>query len=590
MASTTIGKLRAIMTLNGSQYSAESDKLTQKMRRMDNAGEALSRRVRGIGTSMIASAVGFVGLGAAISRSIALGSDMQETVSRFNAVFRDNADEVNSWADQFTKAVGRSKMQTLDSLSSFQSFFVGLGFSSDRSSDLSIKLQQLAVDFASFNNLSDEDALGRFISAMSGSSEVLARYGINTKQAALEQELLAMGITKSWSQVTEQEKAIARLNIIMRSMTDQGAVGDAARTAGSFNNRMKAAKAAAEDMGVAVGSALLPVLTPMLQRIGAIAKAIAKVVEAAPGVVSAGSKFVILGVAMTGAAFAAVKIVGVTSAVVTAIRRIIAALEAGQAVSTGGLSLIKTLAGLAAAGAAMVGVGIAFSELEGDTAAAAEATEQLAKAEFDAAQAGGDMAEAFGAAAVEGQGAAQQIDQLQQRLDKLTMTSRELEIRKLVDAGATEAEMSKARELFEAIDIAERDKQFADKRLERMRDMADAARQVIERTRTPLERFNAEIERLNVLFERELIDPETLARAVADAKKQLEGVGQPESLRGIGALERGTAAAFSAVQESNRQQQQMAELAGIHREAQQINANLEQILGEPAVLIEEVDL
>lgn len=48
-----------------------------------------------------------------------------------------------------------------------------------------------------------------------------------------------MGVRKSWTEVTEQEKALARLNIIARAMGDQGAIGDAVKTAGSFTNQMK---------------------------------------------------------------------------------------------------------------------------------------------------------------------------------------------------------------------------------------------------------------------------------------------------------------------------------------------------------------
>ena len=143
---------------------------------------------------------------------------------------------------------------------------MGLGFSGEAARDLSQTMQSLALDFASFHNLSDDEAIGRFISALSGSSEVLDRFGINIKQAALEQELLAMGVRKSWTEVTEQEKALARLNIIARAMGDQGAIGDAVKTAGSFTNQMKRLRGLLRDTSVSIGQALLPVVTPLVQK------------------------------------------------------------------------------------------------------------------------------------------------------------------------------------------------------------------------------------------------------------------------------------------------------------------------------------
>lgn len=75
-----------------------------------------------------------------------------------------------------------------------------------------------------------------------------------------------MGVRKSWTEVTEQEKALARLNIIARAMGDQGAIGDAVKTAGSFTNQMKRLRGLLRDTSVSIGQALLPVVTPLVQK------------------------------------------------------------------------------------------------------------------------------------------------------------------------------------------------------------------------------------------------------------------------------------------------------------------------------------
>ena len=100
---------------------------------------------------------------------------------------------------------------------------------------------------------------------MSGSSEVLAKYGINTKEAAVSQEALNNG----WdpSALTEQQKAMARLAIIAKTLGEQGAIGDAAKTAGSFANVLKKLRASAIDMGTAIGRQLLPPLTAAAARL-----------------------------------------------------------------------------------------------------------------------------------------------------------------------------------------------------------------------------------------------------------------------------------------------------------------------------------
>lgn len=253
---------------------ADDSRLVRGLRRAQRRLQMFGRSVQDMGVRIFSlTTAAFAPLGAL---TIKAASDAQETLSRFEQVFGDQADAASQFADDLAKSVGRSKYAIRDALSTFQSFFVGLGFEAGNARDLSQTLQRLAIDFASFNNLSDEEAVQRFISALSGSSEVLDRFGINIKQAALEQELLRMGLSKSWTEVTEQEKALARLNVIMRSMTDQGAVGDAVRTSGSFANQMKRLRGQLHDTAVVIGQALLPVITPLVAKAAQLVQRIAE--------------------------------------------------------------------------------------------------------------------------------------------------------------------------------------------------------------------------------------------------------------------------------------------------------------------------
>lgn len=228
------------------------------------------------------SSIGKIGLSisgavaAPFAAAIKLASDAAESTNKFNAVFASQAEAADKFAQEIASTVGRSKTEIQDAMSAFQGFFVGLGFAPEKARALSQQMQALSLDFASFHNLSDQESMERFISALSGSSEVLDKFGINIKQVALQEELLSQGVKKAWTEVTEQEKSVARLNIIMKSMTAQGAVGDAVKTAGSFANQMKALRAKIRDTAIEIGTALLPVATKWLGRTREIANNIAK--------------------------------------------------------------------------------------------------------------------------------------------------------------------------------------------------------------------------------------------------------------------------------------------------------------------------
>ena len=251
---------------------------------------------------------------------------------------------------------------------------------------MSQSLESLALDFASFHNISDPEAMQRFISALSGSSEVLDRFGINIKQAALQQELLNTGVRTSWQQVTEQQKAVARLSVIMRAMTDQGAVGDAVRTAGSFANRMKALKGQIHDTAVEIGNALLPVVTPIVAKLAAagkkvaewiaqnkslivgMAKIVAIVGAAGIGLLALGSALAFAGFALGGIATVATTVVGAFALVKGALLLLISPM--GIVAAVWAVVVVDFLRGTGALTKAMSWLGRVFDVLKSDALAA----------------------------------------------------------------------------------------------------------------------------------------------------------------------------------------------------------------------------
>lgn len=221
------------------------------------------------------TSIGAISLGAGVSimgafvPAVNAASRKQETLNKFAAVFGQHVEQAAKFADDLAASVGRSSTEIKDSMSAFQGFFTGMGASSSEALGLSKTMQQLALDFASFNNISDDEAMQRFISAMSGSSEVLDRFGINIKASALEPELQRMFGT-GVSGATEMQKAMARLEIIQRAMGSQGAIGDAEKTSSSFANQMKRLNAVFNETLVAVGDGVLPVVTKLLVSVNAV--------------------------------------------------------------------------------------------------------------------------------------------------------------------------------------------------------------------------------------------------------------------------------------------------------------------------------
>ncbi len=228
-------------------------------------------------------------------------ADAQETLNKFEQVFGRQARAAGEFADTIAREIGRSRYEVRDSMASIQAFLQGLEFEPERALEMSKTIQQLSLDFASLYNIADADALEKFQSGLAGMSRPLRQYGVNLLDSAVQAEALRVGLPGTASELTEQGKVLARMSIIMRTMTDQGAVGDAVRTAGSFQNRMKALKAELRDTAVAVGNALLPVVTPLLSKLVDAVKAAGQwIARNREAVVAMGKLVAVVGAAGVG--------------------------------------------------------------------------------------------------------------------------------------------------------------------------------------------------------------------------------------------------------------------------------------------------
>lgn len=251
--------------------------------RIDQTGNAqqgisnISTGLTGLGAAAAAASVAAVAAIAAIGiaagkaafefgkEAIEMGADAIEMQSKFDVVFGDLAESSAKWLDQLAKDTGRSKFALREMAASLQDTFVPLGFARDEAAKLSLTMTQLAIDVGSFNNIASEDVMRDFQSAIVGNTETVRKYGIVITQATLDQELLNMGIEGGVASATEQEKALARMNIILRQTSD--AQGDAIRTSDSWANMMVRLTSKADDLKTMIGLSLIPIFQPLAEKI-----------------------------------------------------------------------------------------------------------------------------------------------------------------------------------------------------------------------------------------------------------------------------------------------------------------------------------
>jgi len=259
------------------EIGARDQELRTKLRGAKSRVKALGQSLANVGKAFLAAGAG---IGAALAKPITDAGRFQETLSKFNAVFKDQAPIIRDWAKELADGVGRSEPEILSLLSTLQDTFVPLGFARDKAAELSKTMVKLGIDLGSFNNIADAAVVSSLQSAITGQGEAVRKFGVILNETTLNVALLNMGIEGGVRRATEQQKAMARLAVILSSTSD--AQGDAARTAGSFQNRLKAAGAAAEGLSIAVGSVLLPQITRLVNRMTSLVNILQEFVKDNP--------------------------------------------------------------------------------------------------------------------------------------------------------------------------------------------------------------------------------------------------------------------------------------------------------------------
>lgn len=270
------------------RITADDRGLTQAQGRVRRALGEIGQQMRRV--ALLGSAV-FITAGAG---ALKLASDAEETAAKFDTVFGPAADRTRQRLAAFADEVGRSRFELEEMASRLGALLVPMGFGQQAAGDLSVRLSQLATDLASFNNISEQEALTALFSGLVGEAEPLRRLGVQLSAARVETEAFTSGIARQGEELTEVQKAQARLNIIFADT--QQAQGDAARTSESFTNQMRALRSRVRDTATEFGQNLIPAATEFLQKVNAILPSLASFAAAnAEAIIKVGALTVAIG-------------------------------------------------------------------------------------------------------------------------------------------------------------------------------------------------------------------------------------------------------------------------------------------------------
>lgn len=340
-----------------SQTKTQINQATAELNRMnaelDKLGKtplgALSNRFKEIGKQIQEAGTKIMSVGKGITTAVTLpivaagtafvnaASDFDENLNKVSVAFGHSTRDVYEWSRTATEQFGLSQNAALEAAAQFGDMATSMGLTEEEAAAMSTSLAGLAGDLASFKNMSVDQAMTALNGIFTGESQSLKKLGVVMTQANLEQFAEDAGLV--WKNMSEAEKVQLRYNYVLEKT--RNAQGDYARTSDGTANSIRTMKATLENLSVTLGQQLLPIITPVIQKL-------------TDGITALAEKWKALSPEQQNAILT---IVGIVAAIGPAII-VIGAIVKGVGLLTTALGFVLTPAGLIiAALAALVALG-----------------------------------------------------------------------------------------------------------------------------------------------------------------------------------------------------------------------------------------
>ena len=247
MANKAVGLLTFNFGANLQGFERAMNKAQKKLKKF-------GRNVEQTGKSLT---LGFtLPLGALAVTAVKTASDLEEVQSKFDTVFSSIASSAERAAARFADAFKMSELETKTLLSNTGDLLVGFGFSEEAALKLSLQVNELAVDLASFNNLQGgaAQASEALTKGLLGERESMKTLGIAIKESDLKEFAEQQGFV--WKETDRATRAQLTYELALQQSSK--AVGDRQRTMDSFAGVVRTLKGEFSDVSATIGKILLP--------------------------------------------------------------------------------------------------------------------------------------------------------------------------------------------------------------------------------------------------------------------------------------------------------------------------------------------
>lgn len=242
----------------------------QKLKVVGEKMQAVGQKVSSVGSSLTSHLT--VPIAAAFTAAGKSASDYEENLNKIDVAFGKQSKGVKEWAKTATKQFGLSKVAATEAAAGFGALSKGIGLSEKSAADVSTTLAGLSSDLASYFNTGTDVSAKALEGIFTGESEALKKFGVVMTETNLSKFAADHG--KVWKEASQSEKVMIRYQYVLEKTKD--AQGDYSRTSDGTANSFRTFQAVLQNLATTIGQRLLPIITPIVQKITDIVDSFSK--------------------------------------------------------------------------------------------------------------------------------------------------------------------------------------------------------------------------------------------------------------------------------------------------------------------------
>lgn len=244
------------------KFKAELDKIgNANLKALSEQLKKVGDKMTSVGKTMTTKVTAPIVAGYTVASKYA--SDYEENLNKLDVAFGSNSQAVKDWANAARTEFGLSKVQATDAASAFGALGKGIGLSESEAADMSTTLAGLSADLGSYFNVGVDESAKALEGIFTGESEALKKFGVVMTDTNLQKFAEDQGLV--WKEMDQTQKTMLRYQYVLAKTKD--AQGDFARTSDGTANSTKIFQASLQDLGTAIGTNLLPIITPIIQKV-----------------------------------------------------------------------------------------------------------------------------------------------------------------------------------------------------------------------------------------------------------------------------------------------------------------------------------